>query len=74
MQSRKERRQEARTNGVSFEPQYNGKVIDKTEYNRVAEEYRAKLEEANNKFKNAQTDAERNEILENLTEELTTEV
>lgn len=70
MQSRKERRQEARTNGVSFEPQYNGEVIDKAEYNRRTEEYKVKLEEANNKFKNAQTDEELKEVLEKLTTEV----
>jgi hypothetical protein len=33
MKSRKERREEARANGVAFEPQYNGgRVITKAQY------------------------------------------
>jgi hypothetical protein len=35
MKSRKERRQEARTNGTTFEPQYNGEgVLTKAEYKK----------------------------------------
>lgn len=40
MKSRRERRREAREKGVSFEPQYNGRVITKKEYDKEVEEYK----------------------------------
>lgn len=45
MKSRKERRAEARKNGVPFEPQYNGRVVTKAEYEKEAQE----LKELRNK-------------------------
>lgn len=74
MQSRKQRRQEARINGVSFEPQYNGEVITKAEYDNKTAEIKAKRKEAEDKFKSAETKEELEEIVAKLTKELTTEV
>lgn len=74
MKSRKERRQEARTNGATFEPQYNGEVITKAEYNRRTDELKAKRKEAEDKFKNQKEKAELKEVLSKLTTEVATEV
>lgn len=70
MQSRKERRQEARTNGATFEPQYNGEVITKAEYDNRTAELKAKRKEAEEKFKNQKEKAE----LEEITSEIAKEV
>lgn len=37
MKSRKERRAEARQNKTAFEPQYNGRVITKSEFDAEVE-------------------------------------
>lgn len=52
MLSRKERREEARKNKVAFEPQYNGRVITKAEYDKEILEFKEKREKALEKFKN----------------------
>jgi hypothetical protein len=38
MKSRKERRAEDKANGVPFEPQYNGRVITKEQYDKEVQE------------------------------------
>lgn len=38
MKLRKERRQEAREKDIPFEPQYNGRVITKAEYDKEVQE------------------------------------
>jgi len=49
--TRQERRQEARKNGKSFEPQYNkGRVITKAEYDKEVLELKKEREEAKDKF------------------------
>ena len=40
MKSRRERREEAKKNGVSFEPKYNGRVITKEEYDKEVLEFK----------------------------------
>lgn len=54
MKSRKERREEARKNKVSFEPIYKGRVITKEEYDKEVLELKKKREEQIEKFKNSQ--------------------
>jgi hypothetical protein len=44
MKSRRERREEARKNKVSFEPSYNGRVITKAEYEKEKQEHKKMLE------------------------------
>jgi hypothetical protein len=51
MKSRKERRAEAKKNNVSFEPQYNGRVITKAEYNEEVKAHKQFLKEQNKKIK-----------------------
>ena len=52
--SRKERRADARENKTTFEPQYNGRVITKGEYDKEVKELKAQRKEALEKFKNSQ--------------------
>lgn len=40
MKSRRERREEARQNKAEFEPQYNGRVITKEQYDKEAQEHK----------------------------------
>lgn len=63
MENRKQRRLEAKENKTTFEPQYNGEVITKAEYNRRTDELKAKRKEADEKFKKAQE-------VEEITEEV----
>lgn len=68
MKSRKERRAEARENGTTFEPQYNGRVITKAQYDKEvaeAKEARKNLAKAFNKAKQ--------ELAEDTTEEEATQ-
>ena len=51
MKSRRERRAEAKKNGVPFEPQYNGRVITKSEYNEEVKAHKKFLKEQNEKIK-----------------------
>lgn len=44
--TRKERRAEAKLNGVAFEPQYNGRVITKAEYDKEVQELKESRKEA----------------------------
>lgn len=45
MKSRRERRQEARKNGVAFEPQYNGRVVSKEQWEKEIAEEKARQKE-----------------------------
>jgi hypothetical protein len=48
MKSRKERRAEARENGVAFEPQYNGgRIITKAQYEQEVAEAKQERKEEN---------------------------
>lgn len=49
MKSRRERRAEARANGVAFEPQYNGRVITKAEYDKEVQELKDKANQKSEK-------------------------
>ena len=42
MKSRKERKEEARNNGLKFEPSYNGRVITKEQYDKEVLELKEK--------------------------------
>jgi len=50
MKSRKERREEARQNKVSFEPQYNGRVITQEVYDAEIKVNKEKQEELSKKI------------------------
>lgn len=45
MKSRRERRAEARENKTAFEPQYNGRVITKEEWDKEVAEHKEKMNE-----------------------------
>lgn len=45
MKSRRERREEARQNKATFEPQYNGRVITKAEYDNEVKEHKARMKQ-----------------------------
>jgi hypothetical protein len=45
MKSRRERREEARKNKVAFEPQYNGRVVTKEQWQKEVAEHKAKMKE-----------------------------
>lgn len=51
MKSRRERREEAKEKNVAFEPQYNGRVITKAEYDKEVQELK---ELRKNKFKKSE--------------------
>lgn len=45
MKSRRERRAEARENKTTFEPQYNGRVVTKEQWEKEVAEHKAKMKE-----------------------------
>lgn len=53
MKSRRERRAEARKNKTAFEPQYNGRVITKAEYDEEVRIEKEKQKEFFEKIKNS---------------------
>jgi hypothetical protein len=50
MKSRKERRAEARKNKTTFEPQYNGRVITKAEFDEEVKAHKAEQKELLEKY------------------------
>lgn len=59
--SRRERRALAKKNGATFEPQYNGRVITKAEYDKEVEELKELRKKTEEAFKKS---AEVEEVIE----------